>query len=471
MIALYPRVSTQEQATEGYSIEEQIDRLKKYCEAMGWKEYKVYTDAGYSGGNMNRPALQEMIKDIKAGKVEKVVVYKLDRLSRSQKDTLELIEDIFLANNCEFESMSERFDTSSPYGRAMIGILAVFAQLEREQIKERMSMGREARAKQGYFHGGGVAPIGYDYIDGMLQTNEYEKMQILEIYDLYINGESIKQIEKTFEKKGYKHQHGSWNSKAIRTILSNELYVGRVKFANQIYEGVHEAFIDQATFDKVQKLLKERTEIFAKHNRKHGRNTTYLGGMLYCKHCGGKYCVCLNGHNTKYYSCYSRRKVNRAMIKDPNCKNKTYNMIKLDNIIFDQIKKLAAEPNRIQDIRKENHDDENNKKIQLIQAEIEKLDRKRKRLMELYSEEVYTVDELKAETKPLNEQKEKLAAELETLMSEQSKMSESEAYELVSSFSDILDRGDFKEIRLTIETLIDKIEIDNEDISIFWNFA
>ena len=109
MIALYPRVSTQEQATEGYSIEEQIDRLKKYCEAMGWNEYRIYTDAGYSGANTDRPALQEMIRDIKDGKIKRVVVYKLDRLSRSQKDTLELIEDVFLANDCEFEIISLAF--------------------------------------------------------------------------------------------------------------------------------------------------------------------------------------------------------------------------------------------------------------------------------------------------------------------------------------------------------------------------
>ena len=148
-VALLARVSTQEQAINGHSIGEQIERMHKYCDAMGWTVYKEYTDAGYSGANTDRPALQRMIRDIKAGKINKVLVYKLDRLSRSQKDTLYLIEDVFLANNTDFVSMSENFDTSTPFGRAMIGILAVFAQLEREQIKERMQMGKEARAKEG----------------------------------------------------------------------------------------------------------------------------------------------------------------------------------------------------------------------------------------------------------------------------------------------------------------------------------
>ena len=134
MVAIYVRVSTLEQYIEGYSINEQIERLKKYCEAKGWTVYKVYIDGGYSGANMDRPGLQEMFRDVEAGAFDAVLVYKLDRLSRSQKDTLEIIEDILLPSNIEFISMTENLDTSTPFGRAMIGILSVFAQLESEQI-------------------------------------------------------------------------------------------------------------------------------------------------------------------------------------------------------------------------------------------------------------------------------------------------------------------------------------------------
>ena len=158
--ALYVRVSTQEQATEGYSVQEQTDRLTKYSEAMGWSVFKVYTDPGFSGGRTDRPGLQAMINDIRKGYIDKVLVYKLDRLSRSQKDTLNLIEDEFLAHNVDFISMCENFDTSTPFGRAMVGILAVFAQLEREQIKERMFMGKEARAKEGKYPGAKQPPVG-----------------------------------------------------------------------------------------------------------------------------------------------------------------------------------------------------------------------------------------------------------------------------------------------------------------------
>ena len=107
-VALYVRVSSQEQV-EGYSIGEQTDRLKKYAEAMGWVIHKIYVDPGYSGGNIDRPGLNEMIRDVEAGEIDTVVVYKLDRLSRSQFDTLYLIEKVFLANGADFISMTENF--------------------------------------------------------------------------------------------------------------------------------------------------------------------------------------------------------------------------------------------------------------------------------------------------------------------------------------------------------------------------
>jgi site-specific DNA recombinase len=145
-VALYIRVSTLEQAEHGYSLQEQEQRLKDYCSAKDWTIKKIYKDGGYSGGSLDRPAMQQLIKDCK--KYNMILVYKLDRLSRSQKDTMYLIEDVFLANGVQFTSMSENFDTSTPLGMAMIGILSVFAQLERAQIKERMRMGQTARAKK-----------------------------------------------------------------------------------------------------------------------------------------------------------------------------------------------------------------------------------------------------------------------------------------------------------------------------------
>lgn len=139
--ALYVRVSTDAQYEEGYSVDAQKEKLVQYCKLKDFSDYEFYIDGGWSGSNIDRPEMKRMIDDIVSHKVDSVIVYKLDRLSRSQKDTIFLLEDIFIPNNCSFISLNENFDTSTPYGKAMIGILSVFAQLERENIRERTRMG------------------------------------------------------------------------------------------------------------------------------------------------------------------------------------------------------------------------------------------------------------------------------------------------------------------------------------------
>ena len=191
---------------------------------MGWNNYVIYNDAGFSGANTNRPALQNLIEDVKAGKIEKVIVYKLDRLSRSQLDTLYLIEKVFLANSCDFVSISENFDTATPFGRAMIGILAVFAQLEREQIKERMAMGKTARAKKGLTNCGANPPIGYDYTDGKLYVNDYEAMLIKKVFGEFLSGKTPYSIAKDLNSAGLTHKYGLWKITTIRQILKNKTY-------------------------------------------------------------------------------------------------------------------------------------------------------------------------------------------------------------------------------------------------------
>lgn len=472
-VFIYVRVSTQEQAKEGYSIEEQIDRLKKYCDAHGWIIVKIYIDAGYSGGNTDRPDLQNMIKDIEARKGDSVLVYKLDRLSRSQKDTLELIEDVFLANNCDFVSMNENFDTSTPFGRAMIGILAVFAQLEREQIKERMSMGREGRAKEGKWMGGGHIPIGYEYVDGHLVINDYEAMQIREIHDLFQQGCGISKIERIFHEKGYTQKHGNWHTRRIRDVMMNNLYVGKIKFNGQCFDGDHPPIIDEETFEKTIKLYQSLDY----SNYKNNGRTSYLGGLIFCKRCTARY-VATSYRDKKdrekrwrYYSCHSRRKINRTMIKDPNCKNDNYRMEALDNIVFDEIRKLAVDPNYIHEIKKENYSQEDIDKENILKKEIAKIDSQKSRFMDLYGIGEFTVDELQEKVAPLNDQKKRLEIELENLTADKSKMSEEEVFEIVSNFSDVIDRGDFEEIRLLVNSLIDRIEIDGDDVTFKWKFA
>lgn len=475
-VAIYVRVSTQEQAKEGYSIQEQIDRLTKYCEAMGWEVYKVYTDPGFSGGDTNRPGLQAMIKDIKKGRVNKVVVYKLDRLSRSQKDTLNLIEDEFLKTGVDFVSMSENFDTSTPFGRAIVGILAVFAQLEREQIKERMAMGKEARAKEGKWNGGQNSPLGYDYIDGELIINAFEALQVKEMFELASQNVSSYKITELFNEKGYNTRYGTWESSTIRRSLRSKVYLGYTKYNDTWNKGTHDPIISQELYDQVQSILDKRADDY-NSSRGHGKINSYLGGYLFCSHCHGKYTKITSKRKKpsgegyyvyEFFGCNSRTKRNPLTVKDPNCKNKNWKLSALTDLVFNQIKQLALDPDYMHELKEDNSEDD---RPNIIKAEIDKIDTKMSKLMDLYIMDTMSKEVLTDKVHELNEQKTKLEAELDSIRAEQnSKLTKDQISHIVEDFPEVLNRGDFEEIRTVIGELIEKIDIDNEDITIHWNF-
>ena len=482
-VALYVRVSSHEQV-EGYSIGEQTERLQKYAEAMDWDVSKIYVDPGYSGGNTDRPGLKELLKDIKKGDINKVVVYKLDRLSRSQKDTMLLIEDEFLAHKVDFVSMSENFDTSTPFGRAMIGILAVFSQLERENIRERMTMGKEARAKEGKWGGGSSEPIGYDYnvATGELEINEYEKMQLLEVFDLFLKGTPLRTISVILTDKGYTYSGRSkhtarWDAKRVKYVLQNKMYIGYIRYAGEWYKGTHEPIIDEETFNKVQQILEDREKSYEGKYTKKRVQTSVLNGFIYCKQCGARYS---KGHGKSwkgaerpyYYQCYSRSKRVPRMIKDPNCKNKNWRMYELDDIVLGEIEKLALDPNYVREIRHDKSNNPNNiSKIDILKEQIDNIDDQISRFMDLYGLGKFTVEQVSSKIDPLNEQKKALERELESLNVSEDGMSAEEVIEIATSLQDILARGNLEETRLVVESLISYIELDEDDVYIHWKFA
>ena len=272
--ALYVRVSTDSQFEEGYSVEAQTEKLEAWCKVKNYKNTELYVDGGWSGSNIDRPELRRLMGDIAMGKVAVVVVYKLDRLSRSQKDTLFLLEDVFAPNDCDFISINENFDTTSPYGKAMIGILSVFAQLERENIKERTRMGMYSRVKSGLWMGGDGIPFGYDYDKelGYLVPNRHAE-DVRNIFDLYLKGYSTTKLAQMFDVS---------SDKQITDILDRITYLGKISYRGEVFEGKHEALIDQETFDKVQRERSRRST-------KNTVTSSYLlTGLLVCGKCGAK---------------------------------------------------------------------------------------------------------------------------------------------------------------------------------------
>lgn len=464
-VALYPRVSGHEQE-DNYSIPEQIERMKKYCEAKDWMVYKIYTDSVYSGADMDRPGLQSMIKDCEAGKIDMVLVYKLDRLSRSQKDTMYLIEDVFEKNKVGFTSMTENFDTSTPHGKFIIGILAVFAQLERSKIQERTTLGKKARAAEGKWHGSKWVPVGYDYENGFLIPNEYEKMQVLEIADLFLKRTPVRTIATMMTEKGYKHKYGEWTAKTIKRVLTNPVNLGLIKDGEHLHPGLHDAILDQETYDAIQVIMKERQD---EHGTKRPAAKSLLSSMLFCKHCGGRYARQGNGGGILYYCCYSRSKKVPKMIKDPNCKNKYHRAELLDAAILAEIKKLSVDPEYVEYVRKNKPKNDVNEKIKSITSEIEKINSQISKMMDLYSMGSIDMDMITNKVSELNKTKTALQQELNSLdVPEEDEMTVEQIQNIASLMDD--ENLDLADKRKIIQSLIYYIEIDEEDILIHWKF-
>lgn len=372
--AIYIRVSTDKQAEEGYSIEAQQEQLCALCVAKKWKDYKLYIDGGWSGSNINRPELENMMNDIKNGKIERVIVYKLDRLSRSQKDVLYLIEDIFIPNNVDFISLTENLDTSTAMGRAMIGILAAFAQLERENIRMRTRMGMKERVKTGHWMGGGRVPYGYDYDKekGILVPNPNQAPIVKQLYKMYLEGYSCQGLANLFNLK---------YEKLVNQILVRKCNYGVIEYNGEIYQGLHEPIIDKETYDRTITEMKKRSNT--------GVTTSYylLTGLLICGHCGAKLRYQKWGKKTKIF-CYSQQKSKPYLVKDPNCILPRFDAEDIEQTVLEKLFLLKEK----QFVSEKNENDI----YSLLKKQREELKNKIKKLYMLFSDD--DEDEILLET-------------------------------------------------------------------------
>lgn len=469
--ALYRRVSTQEQAEGGYSVDEQLSRLEKYAASMSWSPVRDYCDPGFSGASLDRPGIKKLIRDCKAGRIDRVVVWKLDRLSRSQRDTLYLIEDVFLANKIAFVSMSENFDTGSAFGRAMISILSVFAQLEREQIRERTELGRVARIKDGRYNGGNPA-IGYKLKDGELVPDDFDAPLIRRVFNLYLEGKSPYAIAAEMNDAGLQHRTAPWTPDSVREALRREVYIGRIVYRGASYPGRHPAIITPDVWEQAQAMHERRSRESHEGRRPYGRVTSRLGGLLRCELCGGNYCHVTRTSHGKHgqtwsydlYVCENRSGKNRFRLA--SCKNKNWKETELEALVFGEIKKLATDPRR------------KNKKCEKpadlvgpLQREVERIDRQISRLLDVYSVSTGAADLIQNKIRDLAERKNKLEDQILEESSPKKALSREEAIVISGTFADVLAHGNHEEIRAVVVALIDHISIDQEDVSIFWRFS
>jgi site-specific DNA recombinase len=446
--AIYIRVSTDAQREEGYSIDAQKEMLSAYCVSKGIKNYDYYIDGGFSGSNIDRPELKRLIEDVKKGKISAVLVYKLDRLSRSQKDTLYLIEDVFNPNNVDFISLNESMDTSTPLGRLMLGILSAFAQLERENIRERTSMGMKERIKNGYWMGGGRIPFGYDYDaqKGILVPNA-DAETVKRVYELYLNGYSTAAIARIL---GLKYE------RLARQILSRKTNAGFIVYKGEEFLGKHEPIVSLETYERAMQMKQERS---------HRRRTSagyLLTGLAVCGICGAKMRYQKWGKGGYKLVCYSRDKSKPHMIKDPDCANEGIWAEELESVVLEDLFSLGIKESKKKSAVKKSI-------LEILKENEKKLTEKLKRLYLLYAEAEddalkTAIEEVK---KNLELQKAQIRhEEKQQLVSKKN----NELKKQLSTLRESWEYMTFDERRNIISACVSEIVIKNDDVKIYYKF-
>ncbi|MDM0506267.1 recombinase family protein [Clostridium perfringens] len=474
LIAIYCRVSTEEQSENGYSIDEQERLLEEWCKKMGYVIYKCYSDRGISGKNIkDRPALKELLSDAKAGKFDMVISWKINRVSRKLEDVLKIV-NILEKNNITFKSYSEPFETDTPAGRMQFQMMALIGEFERGTIAQNVKMGMIAKAKSGSWCGGRV--LGYDLVPNnspeeekkgknKLEINEKEAEIVRFIFNEYSKGKGYKAITNKMNKLGYKTKKGNnFSVGSIRDILTNPVYIGEIRYnvrqnwsekrrrninPNPIrVKGKHEAIIDRELWDKVQLILESKK---GKPSRIYDGEYP-LTGILRCPKCGAGMVISRTTNTladgTKkriaYYCCGNWKNKGTSV-----CNSNTIRVDKANEYVFKKIEELVSNEAMIKavvkNINKERKDKVKPAKRLLgdIDKELEKLDKRKRKIFEAYEDDILTKDEFQTRKNELNEKIRILEEEKKPLLNTISEeVSEEIPYEFIKdilmNFSKVL---------------------------------
>ena len=437
-VAIYCRVSTTEQAEEGYSIDEQNIKIREYCEREGHEIYNLYEDRGISGKNItNRPGIKQLLQDATENKFDLVIVWKLNRISRKLLDILNIVE-LLNKHNIAFRSLTENFETETPSGKLQLNIMGAIGEFERETIAENVKMGLLARAKEGRWNGGVV--LGYDLVElnnegkkrknTVLKINEKEANTVRRIFELYSQGHGYKAVVNRINKEGHKtKRNGEFAVSTVKEILQNPVYIGKIRYnvrqdwskkrrnninANPILsDGIHEPIIDVETWNKVQVILKERSK---KHNKVYDCEFP-LTGILKCPVCGAGMTINRSTAKRKdgtrrineYYSCGNWKNKGTAV-----CNSNSIRVEVADEYVLNKIMDLINDESILIKVVDNINKNKSTKlkpilqQLEQINKEIEKLTDKKSKNIELFEDGILEKSELSTRVKSINDDIEKL---------------------------------------------------------------
>lgn len=352
--AIYTRKSTEEGLEQEFnSLHAQRESAEAYIlsqKAQGWELLPDhYDDGGFSGGSMERPALAKLMADIAAGKIDAVVVYKVDRLSRSLLDFAKMME-VFEKKHVSFVSVTQQFNTAISMGRLILNVLLSFAQFEREMIAERTRDKMGAARRKGKWVGG-TPGLGYDVVASKLVVNDAEAALVREIFDLYLKEQSLLRVTEILNgrgtrlkswvtRKGEKHVGGKWTKSSVRRLLSSPTYVGKITYQGEQYAGEHKAIVDVGVFKKVQaRLAAARTDTRGNSRNRHG---FLLRGMIRCTRCGSvmtSVCTRKDRKVYRYYVCSAVHHQGTGACEVRSVPAETF-----EKFIVDKVRAMAKSP-------------------------------------------------------------------------------------------------------------------------------
>lgn len=471
--ALYIRVSTEEQVKEGYSIDAQKNNLINFCKNRNWNNLHAFVDAGYSGAKPDRPQLQELLKQTQENKIERVVVWKIDRLSRKLRYLLKIFE-LFEENKVPLISMTENFDLSTPAGKLFTSILGGFAEFERESIIQRVKAVAETRRVKKRLPLGNP-PIGYKLKnDRYIQTDEARIVRL--VFELYLKGYFLTTILKDLKNRAFKTKKiGEFTRYSLIRMLKNPTYAGQVWIKGKYEKGAIEAIVSADEFKKVQEIRKEKQKFPSKRVEKY-----LLSGILRCGYCGAgmvsaasqigpardykRYYKCSS--KSKYYADVCPSKMVKAEIVEGKVIKRIMNIIKKNkSLIMEELYRKTKEVNKNKERLMQ--------KMRCVGREISDAESRITKEFSLYEDNIIDKDILKERIAALKEIKD---ARLKEKSEIEKKMNSSQSIEeqkqiletTLDNFSVLWDVADLPEKRKLLLSIVSKVIVYKDKIEVYF---
>jgi site-specific DNA recombinase len=333
-VAIYTRKSTSAGLEQDFnSLDAQRESCAAYAKSQGWTVVGTYDDGGFTGANIERPAFKRLLTDVEGGGIDVIVVYKVDRLSRSLLDFAEVLKRLAAAD-VAFVSVTQNFSTADSMGRLTLNMLMSFAQYEREMIADRTRDKIAASRRRGKWTGG-KPPIGYYSVDKKLVKSAPEATVVQEVFDLYERRRSVLEVMKELRARGRKMRTREWTKDGVLRVLKSPLYAALIASAGELFAAEHEGIVPREQFERVQAMMNGPRLAGA------GRNPDYLlRGLLRCGVCGAAMTPG-GSRGYRYYRCVKRDKEGASA-----CASKPLAAGAIETYVVERLSAAAADPHR-----------------------------------------------------------------------------------------------------------------------------